>query len=88
MIVDSDVDITFLTSVSTWLYSQGDEAYIASATSFACSPVQDHGEVASVLLSGLNSLAVSYKQLDYMSFEAVKLKLSLKQMCTTCVCLY
>ena len=91
MIVDSEADISFLTE--TWLYSQGDEAsYIASDSCrlrvSLVPPWQDHGEVASVLLSGLDSGCVSYKQLDYMSFEAVELKLSLKQMCTACVCLY
>ena len=87
MIVDTNVDVLML--METWLYSHGDEAYIAAMTPagyvFRSFPrVGSRG-------GGIGFVArtsLSFKPLDYRSFEAVEMRLSFDHVSVAIVCLY
>jgi len=87
LIVDTNVDVLML--METWLYSHGDEAYIAAMTPagyvFRSFPrVGSRG-------GGIGFVArtsLSFKPLDYRSFEAVETRLSFDHTSVVSVCLY
>ena len=89
-ITDSEFDVPFMTE--TWLYDQGDEAYITDMTpdgyqiySFPrCG--RRGGGIALVSKCSLKSISV--KQLNYQSFEAVEAKLFHSGKSMSFVCLY
>ena len=89
-ITDNEFDVLFMTE--TWLYDQGDEAYITDMTpdgyqiySFPrCG--RRGGGIALVSKCSLKSISV--KQLNYQSFEAVEAKLFHSGKSMSFVCLY
>ena len=89
-ITDNEFDVLFMTE--TWLYDQGDEAYITDMTpdgyqiySFPrCG--RRGGGIALVSKCSLKSISV--KQLNYQSFEAVEAKLFHRGKSMSFVCLY
>ena len=91
MIVDTNVDVLMLTE--TWLYSHGDEAYIAAMTpagyDFRSFPRvgSREGGVGFVTRTSL-STSLSFKPLDYRSFEAVEMRLLFDRVSLAIVCLY
>ena len=92
MIVDNRVDIVFLTE--TWPHEQGDEAHIVAMTppgyefrSFPRTGMQRGRGVGVVFRARLSS-CISCKRLPHTSFEVAELKLSVKQVSTTCICIY
>ena len=87
-ITDNEFDVLFMTE--TWLYDQGDEAYITDMTpdgyqiySFPRCGSRGGG-IALVSKCSLKSISV--KQLNYQSFEAVEAKLfhTVKSMSFVC----
>ena len=91
MIVDTNVDALMLTE--TWLYSHGDEAYIAAMTppgyDFRSFPRvgSREGGIGFVMRKTL-STSLLFKPLDYRSFEAVEMRLSFDHVSVAIVCLY
>ena len=85
--VDNSVDVLMLTE--TWLYSNRDEAYIAAMThagyEFRSFPRTEFrgGGVGFVTRTAM-SACVSFRSLDYRSFEAVEMRLSLDHVCCFC----
>ena len=77
----------------TWLYSHGDEAYIAAMTpagyDFRSFPRvgSREGGVGFVTRTTL-STSLSFKPLDYRSFEAAEMRLSFDHVSVAVVCLY
>ena len=91
MIVDTNVDVVMLTE--TWLYSHGDEAYIAAMTPagyvFHLFPrVGSRGGGIGFVARTCLSTPLSFKPLDYRSFEAVEMRLSFDHVSVAIVCLY
>ena len=90
LIVDTNVDVLMLTEA--WLYSHGDEAYIAAVTSagydFRSFPrVGSGGGVGFVTRTSL-STSLSLKPHYFTSFEAVEMRLSFDHVSVAIVCLY
>ena len=90
LIIDLDIDIALLSE--TWLYPSGDETFIAALTppgyefrSFPRSTSRGGG-IGIVYRSELCP-HISLRVLDYSSFEAVELKLSIHRTCISLVCL-
>ena len=91
MIVDTNADVLMLTE--TWLYSHGDEAYIAAMTpagyDFRSFPrVGSRGGGVGFVMRTTLSTSLLFKPLDYRSFEAVEMRLSFDQVSVPIVCLY
>ena len=91
MIGDTTVDVLMLTE--TWLYSHGDEAYIAAMTPAGCDfrsfphVGSREGGVGFVMRTTL-STSLLFKPLDYRSFEAVETPLSFDHVSVAIVRLY
>ena len=91
LIVDNSVDVLMLTE--TWLYSNGDEAYIAAMTpagyEFRSFPrTGSRGGGIGFVTRTTMSACISFRALDYGSFEAVEMRLSLDHVSVVLVCLY
>ena len=91
MIVDTNVDVSMLTEA--WLYSHGDEAYIAAMTpagyDFRSFPrVGSRGGGVGFVMRTTLSTSLLFKPLDYRSFEAVEMRLSFDHVSVAIVCLY
>ena len=91
MIVDTNVDVLMLTE--TWLYSHGDEAYIAAMTpagyDFRSFPrVGSRGGGVGFVMRTTLSTSLLFKPLDYRSCEAVEMRLSFDHVSVAIVCLY
>ena len=89
--IPNDVDVLMLTE--TWLYPQGDEAYIAAMTpgsydfhSFSRSGSRGNG-IALVTRTNLSEF-VTFRPLDYTSFESVEMSLRVNDAFVSCICLY
>ena len=77
----------------TWLYSNGDEAYIAAMTpagyEFRSFPrTGSRGGGIGFVTRTTMSACISFRALDYRSFEAVEMRLSLDHVPVVFVCLY
>ena len=91
LIVDNSVDVLMLTE--TWLYSIGDEAYIATMTPAgyefrSFSRTGSRGGGIGFVTKTTMSACISFRALDYKSFEAVQMRLSLDHVSVVLVCLY
>ena len=80
LIIDNDADVLLLTE--TWLYPQDDEAYIAAMTpagydfhSFPRSGSRGGG-IAFITRTNLSKF-VTFRPLDYTSFESVEMSLGI-----------
>lgn len=91
LITESKIDVLMMTE--SWLYPVGDEAYIVAMTpagyDFRSFPrtIGRGGGIAFVTRKCL-SKCVSFKQLDYTSFDAIELRLTVDCVVTHCVCIY
>ena len=76
-ITDGEFDVLFMTE--TWLYDQGDEAYITEMTldgyRFHTFPRCGRRGGGIALVSKCSLKSISVKRLNYQSFEAVEAKL-------------
>ena len=77
----------------TWLYSHGDEAYIAAMTpagyDFRSFPrVGSRGGGVGFVMRTTLSTSLLFKPLDYRSFEAAEMRLSFDHVSVAVVCLY
>ena len=91
LIIGNDGDVLMLTE--TWLYPQGNDAYIAAMTragyvfhSFPRSGSRGGG-IASITRTNLSKF-VTFRPLDYTSFESVEMSLGISRASVSCVCLY
>ena len=91
LIIDNDADVLMLTE--TWLYPQGDEAYIAAMTpsGYDCHSFPRLGSrgggIAFITRTDLSKF-VTFRPLDYTSFESVEMSLRIHRACVSCVCVY
>ena len=86
VIIDDDVDVLMLTE--TWLYPQGDEAYIAAMTPAGCDfhlfpRSGSRGGITFITRPNL-SRCVTFRPLDYTSFESVDMSLRISRVCLLC----
>ena len=77
----------------TWLYSNGDEAYIAAMTpagnEFRSFPrTGSRGSGIGFVTSTTMSACISFRALDYRAIEAVEMRLSRDHVSVVFVCLY
>ena len=91
LIIDNDADVLMLTE--TWLYPQGDEAYIAAMTpasydfhSFSRSGSRGNG-IALVTRTNLSKF-ITFRPRDYASFESVEMSLRIYRASVSCILLY
>ena len=80
MIVDTNADVLMLTE--TWLYSHGDEAYIAAVTSVGYDfrsllRIGSRGDGIGFVTRTSLSTSLLFKPLDYRYFEAVEMRISI-----------
>ena len=88
---DNKFDVTFFTE--TWLYSQGDEAYLAQITPegyFTKSFPREGKRGGGIAVTMRNSLKeyCTFHRLPSVSFEGVSLKIKCKDIVLKIVCLY
>ena len=91
LIIDNDADVLLLTE--TWFYPQGNEAYIDTMTTagyyFHSFPRSGStgGGIAFVTRTNLSEF-VTFRPLDYTSFESVEMSLRVNDAFVSCICLY
>ena len=91
LIIDNDADVLMLTE--TWLYPQGDEAYIAAMTPAGCDfhsfphPGLRGGGIAFITRTNLSKF-VTFRPLDCTLFESVEMSLGISRASVSFVCLY
>ena len=88
---DNKFDVAFFTE--TWLYSQGDEAYVAQMTPegyFTKSFPREGRRGGGIAVTMRNSLKeyCTFHRLPSVSFEGVSLKIKCKDIVLQIVCLY
>jgi hypothetical protein len=96
LICDNDLDFAMLTE--TWLYPDGDEAYVNAMTphgydcySFPRQPGSCFGtRGGGIAIITKSTLSTNFKltRLVPTSFEAVECKLSINQVTLSCICIY
>ena len=91
MIVDTNADVLMLTE--TWLYSHGDEAYIAAVTSAGYDfrsllRIGSRGDGIGFVTRTSLSTSLLFKPLNYRYFEAVEMRLLFDHVLVAIVCLY
>ena len=91
LIIDNDGDVLMLTE--TWLYPEGNDAYIAAMTyagyvfhSFPRSGSRGGG-ITFITRTNLSRF-VTFRPLDYTAFESVEMSLTINRVCGSCVCFY
>ena len=92
LVLEKSADVLILTE--TWMRQQGDEAITTCMTpagyhcySFPRPCGRGGGGIAFIIRSSLSPF-VSFKSLDYQTFESVEMRLTLKGTATTCVAVY